>query len=62
VESALAGAILNDSLIREAAEAVTDGVEPLDDLHGSAEYRQRVTRGFAARAISTAFDRARACG
>jgi carbon-monoxide dehydrogenase medium subunit len=62
VESALAGTILNDSLIREAVEAVTDGVEPLDDLHGSAEYRQRVTRGLAARAISTAFDRARARG
>jgi len=58
VESALEGMALTESGIREAAATVDDGIEPLDDLHGSAEYRQRVTRGLTARAISTALQRA----
>lgn len=59
VEAALNGCTLTDALIREAAQAVDDGVEALDDLHGSAEYRRRVTRGLTVRAIATALDRAR---
>lgn len=60
VESALQGAVLSEALIREAAAVVVDGIEPLDDLHGSAEYRRRVTRGLTARAISTALQLSRA--
>ena len=58
VELALEGIALTESRIREAAATVDDGIESLDDLHGSAEYRQRVTRGLTARAISTALQRA----
>jgi CO/xanthine dehydrogenase FAD-binding subunit len=41
-----------------AAALADDGIEPLDDLHGSAEYRRRVTRGLTRRAILEAAQRA----
>lgn len=58
VEAALQGAVLSESLIRDAAQSVDEGIDPLEDLHGSADYRRRVTRGLTARAISTALARA----
>jgi carbon-monoxide dehydrogenase medium subunit len=58
-ESALRGQKLDADTVSVAAAQVTDGVEPLDDLHGSAEYRQRVTQGLTRRAILEAAGRAR---
>lgn len=58
VESALRGRTLDTDAVNSAAAAAIDGVEPLDDLHGSAEYRRRVTQGLTRRAILQAADRA----
>jgi carbon-monoxide dehydrogenase medium subunit len=61
-EAALRGGLLDDHPVAAAAMLVDDGVEPLDDLHGSAEYRRRVTRGLTRRAVLEAARRARQSG
>lgn len=58
VESALRGRTLDANAVNSAAAAAIDGVELLDDLHGSAEYRRRVTQGLTRRAILQAAERA----
>jgi carbon-monoxide dehydrogenase medium subunit len=58
-ESALRGQRLDAGAVAAAADLVDAGVDPLDDLHGSAEYRRRVTRGLTRRAILEAAGRAR---
>lgn len=55
-EAALRGQSL-DAAAR-AVELVDGGVEMLDDLHGSADYRRRVTRGLTRRAILAAAENA----
>lgn len=57
-EAALRGKPLDDATISEAAALADDGIDALDDLHGSAEYRRRVTRGLTGRAIKEAALRA----
>ncbi|MCD6029650.1 MAG: Carbon-monoxide dehydrogenase (acceptor) [Thermomicrobiales bacterium] len=59
VESALRGQKLASEGVAAAATGVMDGIDPLDDLHGSAEYRRRVTDGLTRRAILQAAERAR---
>ena len=58
-ETALRGQRLDDGVVTAAAELVDGGIDFLDDLHGSAEYRRRVTRGLTRRAIVEAGGRAR---
>lgn len=54
-EQALQGASAADDVaIGAAANLVDLDIEALDDLHGSAEYRRRVARGLARRAIREA--------
>jgi CO/xanthine dehydrogenase FAD-binding subunit len=54
-EQALSGASADDNTaITDAAHLVDLGIEALDDLHGSAEYRRRVARGLTRRAIQEA--------
>jgi carbon-monoxide dehydrogenase medium subunit len=54
-EQALRGASADDdSAITAAANLLDLDIEALDDLHGSAEYRRRVARGLARRAIQEA--------
>ncbi|MEZ4563849.1 MAG: xanthine dehydrogenase family protein subunit M [Thermomicrobiales bacterium] len=54
-EQALVGAAADDdAAITTAANLVDLDIEALDDLHGSAEYRRRVARGLARRAIQEA--------
>ena len=60
VEEALRGAALDEATIGAAAELASEGLEPLDDLHASAEYRLHVARGLTRRALQTAVERARA--
>ena len=50
---------LDDATVAAAADLVDGGIDFLDDLHGSAEYRRRVTRGLTRRAILEAAGRAR---
>jgi aerobic carbon-monoxide dehydrogenase medium subunit len=57
-EDALRGKQLDDATIASAAALVDGDVEFLDDLHGSAEYRRRVTHGLTRRAILEAATRA----
>jgi carbon-monoxide dehydrogenase medium subunit len=58
-ETALRGQQLDNSAVTAAADLVDGGIDFLDDLHGSAEYRRRVTRGLTRRAILEAAGRAR---
>jgi carbon-monoxide dehydrogenase medium subunit len=58
-ERALSGQRLDDGVIAAAADLVDGGIDFLDDLHGSAEYRRRVARGLSRRAILEAAGRAR---
>lgn len=53
VESALRGKVTPDAIGR-AAEQAADGVEPLTDLHGSAEYRAHLARVLTRRALERA--------
>ena len=58
-ETALRGQPLDNDAVAAAADLVDGGIDFLDDLHGSAEYRRRVTRGLTRRAIQEAAGRAR---
>jgi carbon-monoxide dehydrogenase medium subunit len=51
VEDLLRGEELDPQTVGSAVERIDEDIEPLDDLHGSAKYRRRVTRGLALRAI-----------
>ena len=59
VEAALRDHQLDAETVGAAAVGVMAGIDPLDDLHGSAEYRRRVTEGLTRRAILQAAERAR---
>ena len=59
VEERLRGGPLDEAAIRAAADLAGEGLEPLDDLHASAEYRVGVTRGLTRRALLMAVERAR---
>ena len=58
VEAALRGQEATAEAITAAAAQVDGGVDILDDLHASEEYRRRVTRGLTQRAIQEALSRA----
>lgn len=54
VEERLRAKSLNARWIEESAARVTDGVDPLDDIHASGEFRAHLTRLYTARAIREA--------
>jgi carbon-monoxide dehydrogenase medium subunit len=54
VEKMLRGKKLESSLIEQAAAEVTRGVDPLEDINGSKEYRTHLARVYTARAIQAA--------
>ena len=62
VERALTGRALTPAAVREAAEAVVDEVDPLDDFRGSAEYKREMAVVFTRRALEQAFDMSGASG
>ncbi len=51
VEQALEGKPVSAAAVREAAEAVADEVDPLDDFRGSAEYKRDMAVVFTRRAL-----------
>lgn len=53
-EEVLAGADLSSELFREAAEAAAAEISPGTDVHGSGEYRRKLTRTLVARALEEA--------
>jgi carbon-monoxide dehydrogenase medium subunit len=54
VEDALKGKQVNAQVVRQAAEAVAELVDPLDDPRGSAEYKRDMSVVFARRALEQA--------
>jgi carbon-monoxide dehydrogenase medium subunit len=58
VEQGLIGAALDDATIRAAADRAAEGIDFLDDIHASADYRRQVTIGLTRRAILAAAKRA----
>ena len=55
VAQALQGQRFDESKVRDAVKAALADVEPMADLHASAEYRKRVAATLAVRAIADAF-------
>lgn len=53
-EQLLTGATQDDALVAQAADAAAEAVQPLDDVHGPAEYRRDLTRVVARRALARA--------
>jgi aerobic carbon-monoxide dehydrogenase medium subunit len=62
VEAALEGAALDEAGVAAAAEAAGEGLDLLDDIHASAEYRLHVVRGLTRRAVLSAAARGRGAG
>ncbi len=54
-EDQLRGATLDEVVVQAAAQRAGEGLDLLDDLHASAEYRHRVLVGLTNRALQTAF-------
>ncbi len=60
VEECLHGSKLTAKLIEASASRAGDGIEPLDDLHASAEFRADLARVYTVRAIQQAVKQATA--
>jgi carbon-monoxide dehydrogenase medium subunit len=54
VESALAGAEASPEAVAAAAESATEGISPMTDIHGSAEYRAHLAQVLTRRAVAAA--------
>jgi aerobic carbon-monoxide dehydrogenase medium subunit len=57
MEDALRGSPATADSAREAAETIGDDLEPIGDIHGSAEYRRQMARVVAHRAAAEAIAR-----
>ncbi|HSH43787.1 MAG TPA: xanthine dehydrogenase family protein subunit M [Arenicellales bacterium] len=57
-EAVLVGESVGPELYRAAAETAARGIEPMSDLHASADYRRQLTRVLVADALAQAVDRA----
>jgi CO/xanthine dehydrogenase FAD-binding subunit len=53
-EKQLKGGALDEETVADAVRAALADIEPLDDLHASADYRRRAAAALAARAIADA--------
>jgi carbon-monoxide dehydrogenase medium subunit len=58
VEAALQGRQLSESVVAEAAARAADGLELMEDIHGSKAYRAQMAGVMARRAILRALERA----
>jgi carbon-monoxide dehydrogenase medium subunit len=58
-EAVLRGTQPTDEVVAEAARVVGSEVDPISDLHGSADYRRHVAMVLVRRALATAIARAR---
>ncbi|GER83160.1 carbon monoxide dehydrogenase [Thermogemmatispora aurantia] len=59
VEAALVGKQLNEATVAEAASHAAEGLELMEDIHGSKQYRAQMAAVMARRAILKAAERAR---
>ncbi len=55
VEEHLKGKRLTKTLIEDAARMVSEGIQPITDIRGTAEYRRRAARGLTAEALTRAW-------
>lgn len=58
-EKGLAGSKLDDAALQKAGAAAAEAIEPVGDIHASAEYRRHLVREFTVRALRAATERAR---
>ncbi|MBO0826322.1 MAG: xanthine dehydrogenase family protein subunit M [Streptosporangiales bacterium] len=58
VEDMLRGTAADDDVVRDAANAVRETVEPVGDLHATADYRRHVAGVLLARALREAYETA----
>lgn len=58
VEKSLLGKKPSEKLFSDAARLASEGIEPLSDLHASAEYRREMAAVYAKRALQKSFLRA----
>lgn len=54
VESLLVGRSPNSVVVTEVSEAARSAVEPIEDIHGTADYRREITRVLTQRAVEAA--------
>jgi carbon-monoxide dehydrogenase medium subunit len=59
-EKVLRGQAINESLIAQAAGVAMQEVNPISDIHGSADYRRELVKVYVRRALTQALDMARA--
>ncbi len=57
-EQQLTGTALDQAKVKDAVRAALADIEPMDDLHASAEYRQRTAASLACRAVADALSHA----
>ena len=55
VATALIGTRAEEPIVDEAVRSALAGIEPLSDLHASADYRRRAAAKLAVRAIADAY-------
>lgn len=58
-EKGLVGSKLDDAAIQKAGAAAAEAIEPVGDIHASAEYRRHLVREFTMRALRAAAERAK---
>lgn len=58
-EKGLVGSKLDDAAIQKAGAAAAEAIEPVGDIHASAEYRRHLAREFTMRALRAAAERAK---
>ena len=58
VEASLVGKKLDEATIASAASHAADGLELVEDIHGSKDYRAQMTTVMAKRALTRAVERA----
>lgn len=57
-EQGLVGSKLDDAAIQKAGAAAAEAIDPVGDIHASAEYRRHLVREFTGRALREAASRA----
>lgn len=60
VEARLGGAEASDAAVRDACSVAAEGLRPIDDIHGSSDYRLEMAKVMAHRAVMQAIDQATA--
>lgn len=59
-EAAVVGNVLDEALIKQAAQLAADAAEPSDDQRGTADYKRALTKTLTVRALKMALERAKA--